>query len=53
MRKYFARFEVPAGKVKEILDRLAAAQDEIYRCYRELEDLGVVKITEEEAASGN
>lgn len=53
MRKYFVGLEVKAGKVEEILDRLAAAQKEIYSCYTELEDLGVVKITEEEAASGN
>ena len=46
------QIEVPEGRVKEILDKLTAAQNTIYECYSELEQLGVVTIREK-AASGN
>ena len=52
MNEYSVRIEIQAGKVKEILDRLNAAQETIYHCYQELQDLGVV-VVKEKAASGN
>lgn len=44
MNVYSIGIEVEEGKVKEILDRLTDAQNEIYNCYSELEALGVLKI---------
>ena len=38
------RLEIPDGKLAEIFDRLRKAEGEIYRCYNELRDLGVVHI---------
>lgn len=52
MNSYGIQIEVPEGRVKEILDKLTAAQNAIYECYGELEQLGVVTIREK-AASGN
>lgn len=52
VNNYGVRLCVPEGKVKEILDRLTEAQETIYRCYNELQDLGVLEVTEK-AASGN
>lgn len=52
MNGYSIRIEVQDGKVKEIMDRLNEAQQTIYRCYQELQDLGVV-VVKEKAASGN
>ena len=52
MDHYFARIELPKGKVQELMERIDRAQEEIYRCYSELRELGVVAIREE-ADSGN
>lgn len=52
MNGYSIRIEIQEGQVKEILDRLNAAQETIYRCYQELQDLGVV-VVKEKAASSN
>lgn len=52
MNGYSIRIEIQEGQVKEILDRLNAAQETIYRCYQELQDLGVV-VVKKRAASGN
>lgn len=52
MNSYGIRIVVPEGKVKEILDRLTAAQKTIQDCYLELQTLGVLKI-EVEATGGN
>lgn len=52
VNNYSLRIEVPEGKVKEILNRLTEAQETIYLCYAELEQLGVLTITEK-TASGN
>lgn len=52
MNGYIMRIEIPEGKVKEIMDELDKAQETIRKCYRELEDLGVVTI-KKDAASGN
>lgn len=52
MDNYGLRICVPEGKVKEILDRLTEAQKTIYECYNELQQLGVLTITEK-TDSGN
>lgn len=52
MNKYGIAIEIPEGKLKEILERLTAAQEEISKCYDELRDLGVVTIREK-TVSGN
>jgi len=52
MRSYNIRIEIPDGRIKEIMDELTSAQEIIYRCYQELESLGVVTVTEK-TASGN
>lgn len=46
MTNYSIRIEIEDGKVKEILDRLDKAQGEIYKCYSELQSLGVLTIKE-------
>ena len=47
INSYGIRIVVPEGKVKEILDRLTAAQETINDCYQELRDLGVLVIEDE------
>ena len=44
MNSYGIQIEVPEGRVKEILDKLTAAQNTIYECYSELEELGNVHV---------
>lgn len=44
MNNYCIEIEVPEGKVKEILDRLTAAQETIRQCYGELTRLGVLVV---------
>lgn len=46
------RIEIPEGKIKAIMDEMDQAQETIYRCYSELQNLGVVVIRQD-AASGN
>lgn len=46
MDKFSIEIEVQEGRVKEILDELTAAQETIYKCYCELEKLGVLVIKE-------
>lgn len=46
MNNSYIRIEVPEGKVKEIIDRLNAAQEVIYHCYDELTQLGVLTVKE-------
>ena len=57
MNKYNVQLEVPEGEVQKVLDRLTAAQQEIYNCYTELENLGVLVVRREDGkertASGN
>ncbi len=48
MSNFAIRVEVQPGKLKEIMDRLTAAQEEIYRCYDELKWLGVLTVRESE-----
>lgn len=52
MNGNYIRIEIPDGKIKELMDRIDAAQQEISKCYDELRMLGVVTITEK-TASGN
>lgn len=52
MNNYSIEIEVPDGKVKEILDRLTAAQETIRQCYTDLEYLGVL-VVREKTTSGN
>jgi len=52
MANFIAKIEVKSGQVEAILERLTKAQEEIYKCYSELENMGVVVI-KEETASGN
>ena len=47
MNSYGTRIVVPEGKVKELLDRLTAAQETINDCYQELRNPGVLVIEEE------
>lgn len=44
MAKYCVAVSIPEGKLDEIMTRLQNAQDEIYKCYSELEQLGVLEI---------
>lgn len=57
MNKYNVQLEIPEGEVQKVLDRLTAAQQEIYNCYTELENLGVLVVRREDGkertASGN
>lgn len=46
VRGHFIRIEIPQGRIKEIMDRLDKAQEEIQDCYCELARLGVVTIKE-------
>lgn len=50
MTNYHIRIKVRKGHVKEILDRLQKAQQTIYECYIELEELGVLTVVEEAAS---
>lgn len=52
MNNYIIKIKVKEGQIKEILDRLTAAQENILDCYNELTALGVVEV-EKENESGN
>lgn len=41
---YSVRIEVKDGEVEEILKRLEEAQEEIYRCYQQLQDIGILSV---------
>lgn len=47
MTNNFVKIRVKEGEVEDILNRLTKAQEEIYKCYSELEALGVVVIEKE------
>lgn len=51
MDKYKIRIKVDDAELCSILGRLSAAQEEILKCYNDLERLGVVEM--QSAASGN
>ena len=56
MNGYSVRMEVKKGEVKKIMDRLTKAQETIYECYNELQELGVSTVVpddeEKKAATG-
>lgn len=52
MDNYSARIEIQDGEIQKILDRLTQAQEEIYSCYTELENLGIVVIRPREETGG-
>lgn len=41
---YSVRIEVKDGEVEEILKRLEEAQEEIFKCYNRLQDIGVLTV---------
>lgn len=53
MNKYSISIKAKDGELEEILKELNDAQEKIYRCYTRLQNLGVLIIDKEEAASGN
>lgn len=52
MTNFMIRIEIKSGEVEAILERLTKAQEEIYECYSELKNMGLV-VVKEETASGN
>lgn len=50
MTGYVIRIEVPEGRIKKIMERIDKAQQELYECYCELENLGVLKIVPDKEA---
>lgn len=54
MERYMTIVEISEGKLDEIMNRMKKAQKEIYDCYRELQELGILKVKkEEDTTSGN
>ena len=55
LTRYRVQMEIPEGKIDEIMTRLENAQEEIYKCYDELVQLGVLNVipadVEEKAAT--
>ena len=49
MTRYRVRMEIPEGKIDEIMERLENAQEEIYKCYDELVQLGVLNVISTDA----
>lgn len=47
MNRYLIEIEIEDGKVEEIMTRLDKAQEEIRKCYDELQNLGILKIFKE------
>ena len=41
---YSVRMEVKEGEIKKIMDRLTKAQETIYECYGELQELGILTV---------
>ena len=52
MAKYCVAVSVQEGKLDEIMTRLQNAQDEINKCYSELDQLGVLEIKRPPEAPG-
>lgn len=48
MNGYSVRMEVKEGEIKKIMDRLTKAQETIYECYGELQELGVLTVVPNE-----
>ena len=51
MKTYLIPVEIDSQQVEAIFERLQKAQSEIWACYRELQELGLVKI--KSTTSGN
>lgn len=52
MKNFCFQLQVSEGEIKETLDRLQTAVQEIYDCYSKLEQLGLL-IIKETATDGN
>ncbi len=48
MNRYLMRIEIKQGEVERILNELHEAQEKIYECYSELENLGVITVSRAE-----
>lgn len=48
MGRYMTIVEIPEGKLDEIMNRMEKAQETIYKCYRELQELGILKVEKKE-----
>lgn len=44
MNGYSVRMEIKDGEIRKIMDRLIKAQETIYECYGELQELGVLTV---------
>lgn len=44
MKRYMVLCETEDGKLDEIMARLEKAREEIYRCYADLREVGILKI---------
>lgn len=51
MERYIVSVEVDSKKLTGILDALEEAKNTIYKCYSELQDLGVITIREKNDAA--
>ncbi len=48
MNGYSVRMEVKEGEIKKIMDRLTKAQETIYECYGELQELGILTVVSDD-----
>lgn len=51
MTNYSIRINVQEDELREIMNDLQQAQEQIYRCYNRLQSLGVVTISKEKEPS--
>jgi len=51
--RYMTIIEIDDSKIKKIMDRLDKAQQEIYDCYNELQNLGFLKIVQNKESAAN
>ncbi len=49
MGKYLMEIEINEKKIDEIMERLEKAKEEVYRCYSDLKELGVIHFTADDA----
>ena len=48
MNGYSVRMEVKEGEIKKIMNRLTKAQETIYECYGELQELGILTVVSDD-----
>ena len=48
MNGYSVRMEVKEGEIKKIMDQLTKAQETIYECYGELQELGILTVVSDD-----